>query len=60
MIGHLLRTPLATAPRQQIVSRDEFRYTYTGLRERIGRLASALRAHGVGKIDKKAMRAERQ
>ncbi len=49
MIGHLLRTPLATAPRQQIVFRDEFRYTYTGLRERIGRLASALRARGVSK-----------
>jgi len=47
MIGHLLRTPLATAPRQEIVFRDEFRYTYTGLRERIGRLASALRARGV-------------
>jgi len=47
MIGHLLRTPLATAPRQEIVFRDEFRYTYTGLRERIGRLASALQARGV-------------
>ena len=47
MIGHLLRTPLATAPRQEIVFRDEFRYTYAGLRERIGRLADALRARGV-------------
>ena len=47
MIGHLLRTPLATAPRQEIVFRDEFRYTYAGLRERIGRLASALQARGV-------------
>jgi len=47
MIGHLLRTPLATASRQQIVFRDEFRYTYAGLRERIGRLASALQARGV-------------
>jgi fatty-acyl-CoA synthase len=47
MIGHLLRTPLVTSPRQEIVHRDEYRGSYLDLRDRIGRLASALRARGV-------------
>jgi len=47
MIGHLLRTPLATSPRQQIVYRDEYRGSYADLRGRIGRLASALRSRGI-------------
>ena len=47
IIKQLLHTPLATAPDQEIVYRDRFRTTYRGLRERIGRLASALTTLGV-------------
>ena len=42
LIKHLLHTPLATAPEQEIVYRDSSRYTYRTLRQRIGRLASVL------------------
>src|SRR6516225_1408139 len=47
LIKHLLHTPLATAPDQEIVYRDLSRYTYRTLRERIGRLATGLAALGV-------------
>ena len=47
LIKHLLHTPLATAPDQEIVYRDRSRYTYRTLRERIGRLASGLAELGV-------------
>jgi acyl-CoA synthetase (AMP-forming)/AMP-acid ligase II len=47
LIKHLLYTPLATAPDQEIVYRDVSRYTYRTLRERIGRLASGLAGLGV-------------
>ena len=47
LIKHLLHTPLATAPDQEIVYRDRSRYTYRMLRERIGRLASGLAGLGV-------------
>jgi acyl-CoA synthetase (AMP-forming)/AMP-acid ligase II len=47
LIKHLLHTPLATAPEQEIVYRDLSRYTYRTLRERIGRLASGLAGLGV-------------
>src|SRR5690348_17768958 len=47
LIKHLLHTPLATAPEQEIVYRDSSRYTYRTLRQRIGRLATGLAALGV-------------
>jgi len=47
LIKQLLHTPLATALDREIVYRDRFRTTYRGLRERIGRLASALSKLGV-------------
>jgi fatty-acyl-CoA synthase len=47
LIKHLLHTPLATAPEQEIVYRDLRRYTYRTLRQRIGRLASGLAGLGV-------------
>src|SRR6266702_3619396 len=47
LIKHLLHTPLATAPDQEIVYRDVSRYTYRTLRQRIGRLASGLAGLGV-------------
>jgi fatty-acyl-CoA synthase len=47
LIKHLLHTPLATAPDQEIVYRDISRYTYRTLLQRIGRLASGLAALGV-------------
>ena len=46
LIGHLLRTPLATAPAQQIVYRDERRHSYRDLAARVARLAGGL--HGLG------------
>jgi fatty-acyl-CoA synthase len=42
LIKHLLHTPLAIAPDQEIVYRDLVRYDYRTLRQRIGRLASGL------------------
>jgi fatty-acyl-CoA synthase len=47
LIKHLLHTPLAIAPQQEIVYRTNVRFTYRQFRERIGRLASALAAAGV-------------
>ena len=47
LIKHLLHTPLATTPEQEIVYRDISRYTYRELRQRIGRLASGLAGLGV-------------
>src|SRR5215471_10928159 len=47
LIKHLLHTPLATAPDQEIVYRDRSRYTYQTLLQRIGRLASGLAELGV-------------
>ena len=47
LIKHLLNTPLATAPDQEIVYRDRSRYTYRTLRQRIGRLANGLAGLGV-------------
>ncbi|MAM83734.1 MAG: long-chain fatty acid--CoA ligase [Acidobacteria bacterium] len=41
-VGHLLDAALTTAPEQEIVYRDQKRYTYRELRRRIGRLASML------------------
>lgn len=55
LIGSLLRTPLATARDQQIVYRDQVRYTYATLEERIAKLAHALHGLGVGEGDTVAM-----
>src|SRR6202035_4054133 len=46
LIKHLLHTPLATAPHQEIVYRDSSRYTYVTLRTRIAQLAAGLTALG--------------
>ena len=51
LIKHLLLTPLATAPDQEIVYRDRQRYSYRELRARIGRLANALSKLGVAQGD---------
>jgi fatty-acyl-CoA synthase len=47
LIKQLWHTPLATAPDQEIVYRDQLRLTYREVRQRVGRLAHVLRAHGV-------------
>jgi fatty-acyl-CoA synthase len=47
LIKQLLHAPLAQTPRQEIVYRDLRRLTYAELRNRIGRLASALAKIGV-------------
>src|SRR5215207_7072931 len=47
LIKHLLHTPLAHAPEQEIVYRDLVRYDYRELRRRIGQLASALEGLGI-------------
>jgi len=47
LIGSLLRTPLAVSPAQEIVYRDQTRYDYRTLRQRIGRLAASLARLGV-------------
>ncbi len=47
LIKHLLHTPLAIAPEQEIVYGDSVRYTYRTLRQRISRLASGLAGLGV-------------
>src|SRR6202166_1932179 len=46
LIKHLLHTPLATAPHQEIVYRDRSRYTYVTFRTRIAKLAAGLTALG--------------
>ena len=47
LVKHLLHTPLATTPNQEIVYRDLKRYDYRALRQRVGKLASALALLGV-------------
>lgn len=47
LIKHLLHTPLAHAPEQEIVYQDLKRYDYRTLRRRIGQLASGLEDLGV-------------
>jgi fatty-acyl-CoA synthase len=49
LIRHLLRTPLATTPRKEIVYADRFRYTYEEFNARVGRLAGVLSELGVGR-----------
>jgi fatty-acyl-CoA synthase len=47
LIKQLWFTPLATAPEQEIVYRDQLRLTYRQVRQRVGRLASVLKGLGV-------------
>jgi fatty-acyl-CoA synthase len=47
LIKHLLHTPLATAPHQEIVYRDRSRYTYVTFKARIAKLAAGLASLGV-------------
>ena len=47
LIKQLLHTPLTQSPQQEIVYRDIKRLTYVDLRDRIGRLGSALAKIGV-------------
>src|ERR1700739_2076472 len=47
LIKQLWITPLANAPQQEILYRDQRRQTYTETRARVGRLASALAGLGV-------------
>jgi fatty-acyl-CoA synthase len=47
LIRHLLHTPLAVAPHQEIVYGEQRRYDYSTLMERIARLASALTELGI-------------
>ncbi|MBI4962889.1 MAG: fatty acid--CoA ligase [Desulfomonile tiedjei] len=51
IVKQLLHTPILYAPDQEIVYRDQMRYTYRDLYKRINRLASALNALGVGPGD---------
>jgi len=48
LIRHLLHTPLAYYPDREIVYADGPRLTYRDFRERVGRLADALRGLGAG------------
>jgi fatty-acyl-CoA synthase len=47
LIKHLLHTPLATNPHQEIIYQNASRFTYRAFRQRIGRLASGLASLGV-------------
>ena len=47
LIKNILRTPLQYAPDQEIVYRDQMRYTYRDLERRIHKLANMLAAAGV-------------
>jgi fatty-acyl-CoA synthase len=47
LIKHLLHTPLAHSPHQEIVYRDQLRYDYRTLLRRIAQLASGLSRLGV-------------
>ncbi len=47
LIKNLLRTPLVYAPDQEIIYRDQLRYTYTDFGKRVSKLASGLRKLGV-------------
>ncbi len=51
LIKNLLQFPVANNPGQEIVYRDELRYTYRTLHERIARLANMLRELGIKEGD---------
>ncbi|NIO70421.1 MAG: AMP-binding protein, partial [Anaerolineae bacterium] len=47
MLKYLLEHGVAWAPSQEIVYRDQVRYTYTDMYNRVLRLASALQGLGI-------------
>jgi fatty-acyl-CoA synthase len=47
LIRHLLHTPLAQTPGQEIVYRDQQRFSYTDLADRIAKLAAGLTELGI-------------
>ena len=55
LLKHLLHTPLAHSPDQQIIYRDRVRYSYRDFRRRVGRLANVLTALGVAPGDRVAV-----
>ena len=46
LLKHILQHGVAWAPDQEIVYRDQVRYTYTAMYQRVLRLAGALQALG--------------
>jgi len=55
IIKQLLKTPLIYSPGQEIVYRDQLRYTYRDLNERIHRLANSLKTLGIQQGDRVAV-----
>lgn len=55
LIKHLLTTPMIYSPNQEIVYRDQIRYTYLDFGKRVARLANALEEIGVKPGDTVAM-----
>jgi fatty-acyl-CoA synthase len=51
LVKNMLAAPLVDDPDQEIVYRGELRFTYRQFRERVGRLAAALRYLGIGPGD---------
>jgi fatty-acyl-CoA synthase len=51
LVKNMLAAPIVDDPAQEIVYRGDVRYTYSQFRERVGRLAAALRALGIGHGD---------
>ena len=51
LVKNMLAAPLVDDPDQEIVYRGELRFTYRQFRERVGRLAAALRHLGIGPGD---------
>jgi fatty-acyl-CoA synthase len=48
LLKHILKQGVAWAPNQEIIYRDQVRYTYTAMYQRVLRLGAALQALGVG------------
>ncbi|MGM0424167.1 MAG: fatty acid--CoA ligase [Thermodesulfobacteriota bacterium] len=55
LIKNLLQTPLTYSPQQEIIYRDQMRYTYQDLYARICRLANSLESLGIKQGDKVAV-----
>ena len=51
LIKNLLHAPVVDDPQQEIVYRDQLRMTYADFRQRVNRLANALKGIGVGPGD---------
>jgi acyl-CoA synthetase (AMP-forming)/AMP-acid ligase II len=48
LLKHILKQGVAWAPNQEIIYRDQVRYTYSAMYQRVLRLGAALQALGVG------------